>query len=112
MKISLQWVETCVVTTVREFPNFILDTEEFPELELEIQRIYDARDSITRGDALVDLEYKMHEGGSRGETIIDIVTSRDETGDVNIFSVAGEEEGFLRIAEAPKADTDDNNATD
>ena len=83
MKIHLQWSEKFEVT--RNFPVFELDSQEFPQLELEIQRIHEAaRDPQELEKALDNLEYKMHhthvagsmenESTGRGETIMDLVS--------------------------------------
>ena len=59
MKIKLHWQERYEV--VREFPSFELCTEQYPELELEVLDVYNARTADEREKALDNLEYKMHQ---------------------------------------------------
>lgn len=73
MKLKLHWQEKYEV--VREFPSFELCTEKYPELELELLDVYNARSAEEQYKALDNLEYKMHqtEVGERGETIFEMV---------------------------------------
>jgi|21_taG_2_1085346.scaffolds.fasta_scaffold00379_7 hypothetical protein len=58
MKIKLHWQEESLL--VRTYPDFILDSKEFPELELEIQNVYEAqRGNQDLEKPLDDLIYKM-----------------------------------------------------
>tara|TARA_R100001443_G_scaffold99912_1_gene107135 strand:- start:4223 stop:4534 length:312 start_codon:yes stop_codon:yes gene_type:complete len=59
MKLRLHWAEKYEV--VREYPSFELDSEEFPELELEMLQVHNAQNTRTRDIALANLEYKMHQ---------------------------------------------------
>jgi hypothetical protein len=82
MKIRLHWSEQYEV--VRTYPAFIMDTEQFPELELEIANVYTAQEGggVSQiKEALFDLEHKMYQpqpagslnSPSRGECIMDMV---------------------------------------
>jgi hypothetical protein len=58
MKIKLHWQEESLM--VRTYPSFVLDSKEFPELELEIQNVYEAQQAKEELDKpLDDLLYKM-----------------------------------------------------
>ena len=50
MKLRLHWAERYEV--VREFPSFELDSEEFPELELEMLQVHNAKSQQERNIAL------------------------------------------------------------
>ena len=69
MKLRLHWSEKYQM--VREYPSFELDSQEFPELELELLQVYNAGSAPEREQALGGLEYKMRmtEVHDRGETI-------------------------------------------
>jgi hypothetical protein len=98
MKLKLHWQERYEV--VREFPSFELCTEEYPELELEIMDVYNARTAEEQARALGDLEYKMHqtESGERGETIFEMVEpySFDLYQDAQVYPIT-EEIGSLVV---------------
>ena len=71
MKLRIHWAEKYEV--VREYPSFELDSEEFPELELEMIQVHSAGSLKQRAQALDALEYKMHQTqGQGGETIFDM----------------------------------------
>ena len=72
MKLKLHWAERYEM--VREFPTFELDSEQFPELELEMLDVYKAVTAREQHEALDALEYKMHHTtmGERGETIFEM----------------------------------------
>ena len=72
MKLRLHWAEKYEV--VRAYPSFELDSEEFPELELEMMKVYNASTASERDIALADLEHKMrHTTTERGEVIFSMV---------------------------------------
>ena len=50
MKLRLHWAEKYEV--VREFPSFELDSEHFPELELEMLQVHNAGSAPERMQAL------------------------------------------------------------
>ena len=52
MKLRLHWAEKYEV--VREYPSFEIDSEEFPELELEMLNVYNASTTTERNIALAD----------------------------------------------------------
>jgi hypothetical protein len=97
MKLKLHWSEKFEVVT--EYPQFTLDAEEFPELELEIQQVWAAPDKGTQEKALADLEYKMHHTEKRGETIMQIVGPWNDFDKAQVSSLT-EEEGFLKMSAA------------
>ena len=72
MKLRLHWAEKYEV--VREYPSFEIDSEEFPELELEMLKVHNASTSTERDIALADLEHKMrHTTTEHGEVIFSMV---------------------------------------
>ena len=72
MKLRLHLAERYEV--VREYPSFEIDSEEFPELELEMMKVYSASTAYERDIALADLEHKMrHTTTERGEVIFSMV---------------------------------------
>ena len=76
MKLRLHWAEKYEV--VREFPSFELDSEKFPELELEMLQVHSAGSLDERVNALGALEYKMHQTQTAGgETIFEMVGPYD-----------------------------------
>ena len=71
MKLRLHWAEKFEV--VREYPSLEIDSEEFPELELEMLQVHSAGSAQERLQALDALEYKMHQTQSDGgETIFEM----------------------------------------
>ena len=71
MKLRLHWAEK--FETVREYPSFEIDSEDFPELELEMLQVYNAGSASERAQALDALEYKMHQVQPEGgETIFEM----------------------------------------
>ena len=98
MKLKLHWQEKYEV--VREFPSFELCTEKYPELELEILDVYNARTAEEQARALDGLEYKMHQTktGDRGETIFEMVEpySFDLYQDAKVYPIT-EEIGSLVV---------------
>ncbi len=59
MKLRVHWAEKYEV--VREFPSFVLDSNDFPELEMEMLQVHSAGSANERNQALDALEYKMHQ---------------------------------------------------
>jgi len=67
MKLKLYGLE--VVEVARKFPEFVLDSKEFPELELEMQAIAEADfmgDRYATQDALETLYDKMYDTRVKG----------------------------------------------
>ena len=76
MKLRMHWAEKYEV--VREYPSFELDSEEFPELELEMLQVHSAGSLQQRAVALDALEYKMHQVQPEGgETIFEMFGPHD-----------------------------------
>lgn len=99
MKMNLRWTEHCEV--VREFPEFVLDSEKFPELELEMLQVHNAGSLQERSSALDNLEYKMHHTETeRGETIFQMVGphEREKYMDSIVYPIT-EEVGSLQLVE-------------
>jgi hypothetical protein len=99
MKLRLHWAEKYEM--VREYPTFELDSERFPELELEITDIYRARTAIEQDHALNALEYKMQHtpGTERGETIFQIVGPCDSYKDSHVYPISDEVGSFQLTGE-------------
>lgn len=99
MKLRLHWAERYEV--VREYPSFELDSKEFPELELEMLQVYNAKSQQERNIALADLEYKMHHTPTqRGETIFKMVgPSTCPADDVVIHTIGDEDCGCFQLTE-------------
>lgn len=78
MKLKFHWSEQC--QAIRTFPPFELDSEQFPELELEMLQVYNAGSLSDRDRALSALATKMQDtpGTSRGETIFSMVAPAPE----------------------------------
>jgi hypothetical protein len=108
MKLKLYGLE--VVEVARKFPEFVLDSKEFPELELEMQAIAEADymgDRIATQSALEDLYSKMYDTRVKGsldnssEDIMSIVGPFEDTenmledyGDTEItFRLTGVDQG-------------------
>tara|TARA_R100000808_G_C2152013_1_gene161274 strand:- start:2790 stop:3092 length:303 start_codon:yes stop_codon:yes gene_type:complete len=98
MKLRLHWAEKYEV--VREYPSFELDSKEFPELELEMIQVHNARSQQERSIALADLEHKMHQTESQGETIFSMVGPSDCPADhVVVYNVGDEDCGCFELTE-------------
>jgi hypothetical protein len=101
MKLRLHWAERFNV--VRTYPSFELDSEQFPELELEMLQVYNAGSLGEREQALGHLENKMHhtECEERGETIFSLVAPQqgDEFTTEFLTPEAGDETGTLLVSE-------------
>jgi hypothetical protein len=81
---------------VREYPTFELDSERFPELELELSNIYRAQTAQDQHQALDALEYKMQHTptGERGETIFQIVGPSNSFKDSHVYPISDEVGSF------------------
>ncbi len=76
MKLRIHLAEKYEV--VREYPSFELDSEQFPELELEMLQVHNAGSLTQRSQALDALEYKMHQVQPEGgETIFEMLGPYD-----------------------------------
>lgn len=76
MKLKIHWAER--YETVRVYPSFELDSEQFPELELEMLQVHNAGSLGQREQALDALEYKMHQiQPEGGETIFEMLGPYD-----------------------------------
>jgi hypothetical protein len=98
MKLKLHWSEQCNV--IRRFPTFELDSEKFPELELEMLQVYKAGSLGERERALHDLENKMHATRctNRGETIFNMLGPY-QGDDFTTEFLADDDRGSLVLAE-------------
>lgn len=107
MKLRLHWAERYEV--VREFPSFELDSEEFPELELEMLQVHNAKSQQERNIALAGLEEKMHQTQTqRGETIFSMVGPSDCSADEVVVHTIGDEDcGCIQLT--AKDDEDGHN---
>jgi len=101
MKLKLHWTEKYEV--VREFPSFVLDSQKFPELEMEMLQVYNAGSLDERESALGQLEYKMHQTttGQRGETIFQMIGPYEkEKYDQSVVHTLNDEDcGFFSLTE-------------
>ena len=101
MKLHLCWAEKYEV--IREYPPVEIDSEKFPELELELLDVYNAQSQQEQQQALDNREYKMHqtEAGERGETIFEMVEpySHDLYQESVVYPLSEEEGGFKMFEE-------------
>ena len=99
MKLRLHWSEKYEV--VREFPTFEIDSEQYPELELEMLKVYNASSVTDRDIALADLEYKMRNTTTeRGEVIFSMVEPYICDNDQAVVHTIGDEEcGCFQLTE-------------
>ncbi len=99
MKLRLHWAEKYEV--VREFPTFEIDSEQYPELELEMLKVYNASSAIDRDIALADLEYKMRNTKTdRGEVIFSMVEPYTCDNDQAVVHTIGDEDcGCFQLTE-------------
>jgi hypothetical protein len=99
MKLRLHWAEQYEV--VREYPPFEIDSQEFPELELEMLQVHSAGSLQDRSSALADLEHKMHNTTTeRGETVFSMFEPyRGKYEQSVVHNVGGEEYGSLHLTE-------------
>jgi hypothetical protein len=98
MKLKLHWSERSEI--VREYPAFTLTTQQFPELELEIQQVHRARTAQEEKAALDHLEYKMHHttSGERGETIFEMMGPYNSHSESIVYPIV-DSEGSLQVTE-------------
>ena len=76
MKLKLHWAEK--YETVRVYPSFEIDSEEFPQVELEMMQVHNAGSLAQRAQALDALEYKMHQTRlPGGESIFEMFGPHD-----------------------------------
>jgi len=95
MKLRLHWSEKYEM--VREYPTFELDSEKFPELELEMMQVCSAGSYDAQTQALADLEYKMHHTKpQRGESIFQMVGPYEKFKESVVYPIS-DEEGFLNV---------------
>ena len=99
MKLRLHWAEKYEV--VREYPSFEIDSQEYPELELEMLKVYNAPTASDRNIALADLEHKMrHTPTPRGEVIFSMVEPYTCNRDESVVHTIGDEDcGCFQITE-------------
>jgi len=101
MKLKLHWSEKCNI--VRTYPSFELDSERYPQLELEMLQVYSAGSLGEREQALGRLEDKMHntQCPERGETIFSLVGPREGDEFITEFLTpeAGDDIGSLVVSE-------------
>ena len=98
MKLKLHWSEQCNV--IRRFPTFELDSEQFPELELEMLQVHSAGSLGERKRALGNLENKMHDTlcTDRGETIFSLMGPYQGDDFITEF-LADDDQGSLVLTE-------------
>jgi hypothetical protein len=94
MKLRLHWTERFEM--VREYPPFELDSEKFPELELEMLQVYNAGSANAQQEALSHLEYKMNHTQHRGETIMKLMGPSAKPESAQLYPI-GEQEGSLLL---------------
>ena len=99
MKLRLHWSEKYEV--VRSFPTFEIDSQDYPELELEMLQVYNASTPNARDIALADLEYKMrHTTTERGEVIFNMVEPYISDNDQAVVHTIGDEDcGCFQLTE-------------
>mgnify|MGYP003981083955 CR=1 FL=1 len=98
MKLRLHWAEK--YETVREYPSFELDSQEYPELELEMTQVFSAETSQARDIALADLEHKMNVTQTeRGETIFSMVSPSRDRDESVVYNVSDEDCGCFQVTE-------------
>lgn len=99
MKLRVNWAEKYEV--IREFPSFVLDSQQFPELELEMLQVYNAGSAPERAQALDALEYKMHQSQPEGgETIFEMFGPHDhDKFEMSQVHMIGDEIGSLVLTE-------------
>ena len=99
MKLKIHWAEK--YETVRVYPSFELDSEHFPELELEMLQVHNAGSLEQRAQALDALEYKMHQVQPEGgETIFEMFGPYDpDKFKLSEIHTVGDEMGSLVLTE-------------
>jgi hypothetical protein len=98
MKLRLHWAEK--YETVREYPSFELDSQEYPELELEMTQVFSAETSQARDIALADLEHKMNVTQTeRGETIFSMVSPSRDRDESVVYNIGDEDCGCFQVTE-------------
>lgn len=100
MKMRLHWAEK--YHTVREYPSFEIDSERFPELEVEMVQVHSAGSISARNMALADLEYKMHQVQvDGGESIFEMFGPHDPERyhESTLYTVEDEDCGSIQLTE-------------
>ena len=100
MKLRLHWSEKYEV--VREYPSFEIDSQKFPELELEMLHVHNAGSLQDRNVALADLEHKMHQVKSQGgETIFEMFGPHDpdKYNNSTLHTMGDEDCGCIQLTE-------------
>ena len=99
MKLKFHWSDQC--QAIRTFPTFELDSEKFPQLELEMLQVYNAGSLNDRERALNALATKMQgtPATSRGETIFSMVAPAPEDDVQTEFVLNDNDQPFLVLAE-------------
>ena len=98
MKLRLHWIEKCEM--LRRYPSFELDSEKYPELELEMVQVHNAGSLKQQTEALHNLETKLNNTTQRGETIMSLFgpwENEEETFSPSYPPVLNE--GFLMVSE-------------
>jgi hypothetical protein len=99
MKLKIHWAEK--YETVRVYPSFEVDSEDFPELELEMLQVHNAGSLEQRERALDALEYKMHQVQPEGgETIFEMFGPYDpDKFNMSKIHTIGDEIGSFALTE-------------
>jgi hypothetical protein len=99
MKLKLHWAEK--YETVRVYPSFELDSQQFPELELEMLQVHNAGSAEQRTQALDALEYKMHQiQPDGGETVFEMFGPHDsDKFKMSEVYTVGDEVGSFELTE-------------
>ena len=100
MKLKLHWAEKHITTRV--YPSFEIDSEQFPELELEMLQVHNAGSLEQRVQALDALEYKMHQTQPEGgETIFEMFGpyDHDKFEQSKVYTVSDEVGSFVLTEE-------------
>ena len=100
MKLKLHWAEK--YETVRVYPSFEVDSEEFPQIELEMLQVHSAGSLAQRAQALDALEHKMHQTHlDGGETIFEMFGpyDKDRFEESKIHTVSDDGGAFVLTAE-------------
>jgi len=96
MKLRLHWTEKYEM--IRKYPSFELDSEKYPELELEMIQVQNAGSLGQQKEALHNLENKMNKANQRGETIMSLLGPWENEEATQAYrSVL--DEGFLALTE-------------
>ncbi len=99
MKLKIHWAEK--YETVRVYPSFEVDSQDFPEIELEMLQVHNAGSLEQRERALDALEYKMHQVQPEGgETIFEMLGPYDpDKFNMSEIHTLGDEIGSFALTE-------------